>query len=276
MSTWELHIGPRTWRVGPSGLVIGRGSDCDVLINDPSISRRHAVIQLTSAGGLTIEDPGSRHGTRVNGVRVNGPTPLRHADRIAVSEHTFVVFEIVRLGRERAKTANLAAVRPASSSPAPDPTQTIPNVMLRSRPAEATSEIDPAAMLLVSAEDALARGDAAKCGSDLGRVLDIVTQGERGGGADAVLLRRFAAGALRAASALTRTDWIDAVVDLHAIRPRVMHAATIDALEGAFERVTAYDRRKFRAYVASVRDSARSLGTYERFCLDRLLALSGG
>lgn len=265
-SSWELHIGGRTWRVGPNGLVIGRGSDCDVVIADPSISRRHAVVSLGPTGRLTIEDPGSRHGTRVNGVRINGMVPLRHGDRIAIAEHTFVVFETTRLGRERAQTATIAAVRP-------DPTQTVPNAR-PPRAAEATSEIDPAAMLLVAAEDALSRGDSTAFTRDLGRVRDIVERGEHTGGADAALLRRFAACALRAAGTLGRGDWIDVVVDLHTIRPRVMHAATIDALEGAFERVLAYDRGKFTRYVRLVQDmNARSLGTYERFCLERLATL---
>jgi len=57
----------------PPGLVIGRGSEADLRINDPGISRRHAQIIVVGAGdALTarIEDLGSTNGITVNGRKV--------------------------------------------------------------------------------------------------------------------------------------------------------------------------------------------------------------
>lgn len=61
--------------------VVGRGNDCDVWINNGSVSRQHAVIAL-EAGGAFVEDLGSRHGTRVNGapVRIGKPVRVRAGD----------------------------------------------------------------------------------------------------------------------------------------------------------------------------------------------------
>jgi two-component system, NtrC family, response regulator AtoC len=48
----------------PSGAVtIGRSASCDVFVDDPSISRRHAVLHIGPP--LAIEDLGSANGTRV-------------------------------------------------------------------------------------------------------------------------------------------------------------------------------------------------------------------
>jgi transcriptional regulator with PAS, ATPase and Fis domain len=49
-------------------LVIGRGDQCDVSIDEPSVSRRHA--RLSVGEGMTIEDLGSANGTRVRGRRL--------------------------------------------------------------------------------------------------------------------------------------------------------------------------------------------------------------
>lgn len=44
-------------------LTIGRASECDVVINDRSISRRHAVLRIGDE--LALEDAGSANGTRI-------------------------------------------------------------------------------------------------------------------------------------------------------------------------------------------------------------------
>ncbi len=59
-------------------LVLGRGSRCDVVINEPSVSRRHA--RLSHRDGVwVIRDLASTNGTAVNGVRV-GRSALRPGD----------------------------------------------------------------------------------------------------------------------------------------------------------------------------------------------------
>ena len=57
-------------------LVIGRSRDCDLVIDDPNISRRHAEVRR-SGEGWTVADLGSTNGVKVNGRRVEsaGLTP---------------------------------------------------------------------------------------------------------------------------------------------------------------------------------------------------------
>ena len=57
----------------PPGMVIGRGVDSDLRIDDPGVSRRHAEIRVmpgVNAPTVTILDLGSTNGMLVNGQRV--------------------------------------------------------------------------------------------------------------------------------------------------------------------------------------------------------------
>jgi FHA domain/Domain of unknown function (DUF1707) len=55
--------------VVPSALVIGRNPDCDLVVADPTVSRRHAELRRV-ADHWVLADLGSSNGTRVNGWRV--------------------------------------------------------------------------------------------------------------------------------------------------------------------------------------------------------------
>jgi hypothetical protein len=68
-----------------SPLTIGRSEKSVLMIDDATVSRRHAVLELLD-DRWCIEDCGSFNGTFVNGVRMppRVPQPLRHCDRIRV------------------------------------------------------------------------------------------------------------------------------------------------------------------------------------------------
>jgi Protein of unknown function (DUF3662)/FHA domain len=86
-----LLVGGRRLVVAPEGAVIGRSRDCDVVLDDAGISRRHAHIRPT-AQGWTIEDLRSTNGVLLNGERLRGSRPLRIGDRIELGS-TEIVFE---------------------------------------------------------------------------------------------------------------------------------------------------------------------------------------
>jgi hypothetical protein len=68
-------------RVGPAGLVIGRQGDCDIVAANPSVSRRHALIQLTGDGGAIAL---GRAPLDINGKKMDREYSLCHGDRIAL------------------------------------------------------------------------------------------------------------------------------------------------------------------------------------------------
>jgi pSer/pThr/pTyr-binding forkhead associated (FHA) protein len=63
--------------------VIGRAAQCEIVVDDPGISRHHAGIR-NDANGFWIADLGSRNGTLVNNEPApeNPPRRLRHLDQI--------------------------------------------------------------------------------------------------------------------------------------------------------------------------------------------------
>jgi hypothetical protein len=67
--------------VPAGGAIIGRSRDCDIVLDDSNVSRRHAEISPSGPSWL-IQDLGSTNGVRVNGRQVNGPHPLESGDRI--------------------------------------------------------------------------------------------------------------------------------------------------------------------------------------------------
>ena len=65
---------------------IGRDINCDIVIDDSTdvISRRHALLNITPSGKMTIIDQSS-NGTYVNGIRIsqNVPVPITKKDTIS-------------------------------------------------------------------------------------------------------------------------------------------------------------------------------------------------
>ena len=69
------------------GLTLGR-TDADVLLPDPQVSRRHAVVHLNDEGPA-IEDLGSTNGTFVNDEQINGPRKLEVGDLVRLGAVAF-------------------------------------------------------------------------------------------------------------------------------------------------------------------------------------------
>lgn len=76
--------------LGARPLVMGRDAGCDLPIDDPSSSRRHARFSATGHGYL-VEDLGSKNGTVVNDATCTSHV-LRHGDRVLVGA-TLAVFQ---------------------------------------------------------------------------------------------------------------------------------------------------------------------------------------
>jgi hypothetical protein len=71
---------------------LGRSPDNEITIQDPEVSRRHALISFR--GGLyQIEDTGSTNGSFVNGHRIQGAVILQHGDRIQLGESISLIFQ---------------------------------------------------------------------------------------------------------------------------------------------------------------------------------------
>ena len=81
-SCWILRGRKRT-ALEPGETVIGRDPGAGLFIDDPSVSRRHARIVVTSESA-TLEDLGSKNGTYLGDQRVEAPVPLDDGARIRI------------------------------------------------------------------------------------------------------------------------------------------------------------------------------------------------
>ena len=86
--TGGLRSGTRLVPPSSDTWVIGRSENCDLVLEDPTISRRHARVTVSRAGKrLVIGDLGSRNGTVVAGRAVTAPTrvPIRASIRLGAT-----------------------------------------------------------------------------------------------------------------------------------------------------------------------------------------------
>ena len=88
-----LEVNGTRHPLAPPGLVIGRGSDADLRINDPGISRTHAQIRVTGSETslqVDIVDLGSTNGIMVNGQKVRHAV-LGEGSRIEIGSTRMLV-----------------------------------------------------------------------------------------------------------------------------------------------------------------------------------------
>jgi hypothetical protein len=90
--------------LGGDEVVVGRGSMCQVTIDDPMLSRRHLRIDL-SGSEPTIEDLKSRNGTQLNGRPLSGRATLRDGDRIRIGTQE-LVFLVPSRGKKNFRTTS--------------------------------------------------------------------------------------------------------------------------------------------------------------------------
>jgi len=74
----------RVWLVEKEKVIIGRGEDCDVVLRERQVSRRHAQIRRLDSQ-YVLEDLRSRNGTYLNGREVTEPCILQDGDEIQIA-----------------------------------------------------------------------------------------------------------------------------------------------------------------------------------------------
>jgi hypothetical protein len=90
--TATVHYDGHRTRIGPGGATIGRSRQCEVVIDDPNVSRQHAEIR-PRGGSWVLNDLGSTNGSTLNGRRVVGPEVLKPGDEIELGT-SVVTFEL--------------------------------------------------------------------------------------------------------------------------------------------------------------------------------------
>jgi len=90
--TAKLRVDGRTEVLGADGAVLGRSRDCDIVLQDPNVSRRHAEVR-PSGGSWIVRDLGSTNGVKLNGRRIASAEALKRGDTIELGTAR-VVFDL--------------------------------------------------------------------------------------------------------------------------------------------------------------------------------------
>jgi hypothetical protein len=242
---------------------LGRSAECQLSLDDPLVSRRHALL-IVAKDGVTIEDLQSRNGVVVNGERITGRMPLKAGDRILIgSQELTLLVGHEALERELLSTTlvnqgtlpKIAVAGWRESSGTPPPGASVRASSERTEPGVDIGierRADAFNLLGGVAEKALAMGRAEEAerllASALGDVVEASRLGRRPSPSLVDVAARFAA---KLATA----------------------APVIDELYGALRKVSAIDLTRLRAYVAHLRERQAMLGPAEKFLLQRIEGL---
>ncbi|HSH05871.1 MAG TPA: FHA domain-containing protein [Anaerolineae bacterium] len=83
-------IGQR-WTIDKDNFLIGRGSDCDIVLPERQVSRHHIQINKQD-NRYVLHDFGSKNGTHLNGSQVQEDTVLQDGDEIQIALCVKLVF----------------------------------------------------------------------------------------------------------------------------------------------------------------------------------------
>jgi hypothetical protein len=87
-----LVVSGRHVIVPPGGALMGRSRECDVVLDDGSVSRRHAELR-PQGDRWVLHDLDSTNGVRINGRTVHAPQALHSGDRVQLGSAE-IVFEL--------------------------------------------------------------------------------------------------------------------------------------------------------------------------------------
>lgn len=234
--------------------LIGRKPSCDVVIQDRTVSRRHA--RLDARGALCIEDLGSAFGVFVDGARVVGRQPVAPGQRIQIGASVLTLLEVQVAKREHQET--LAERRGRT-------TQTNPVSGVRTPPVD---------VLLGLSKKLLARGRGEEAERLVaGSMHDVLAAWQNGRRSEPAIAELCAEHALELAAATGSARWLDYVFDLYATMDRVLPDELIDECYRAVHTLAVPSPRVVDAYLERL-ENGRSLGPGELFRVRRVRGLA--
>ncbi len=258
----SLLLGDHELTFGAGTFIVGRGTDCEVAIDDPLVSRQHAKITVTNAAVL-IEDLQSANGVYVNGARLHGSVALTDGDRILVGTREISVFT--------SAVAEESVDRPTLDAAGPRPVRELPAELSESQRSALTERADAFRFVGRLADKMLALNKNAEAERILFDHMTKVLHGARAGlPVPRDVLDAAGAYAMKLAYATRRGLWIDYGVELHLLARAQMSSPIVDALLAALDTTTGFNHALFRRYVATLGEVKAKLSPAEQLALSRL------
>ncbi len=79
----------KSFVIDKPGVVLGRSPECDIVINDPAISKEHCTITRKEEHKFFIEDLNSTNSTYLNGKKIKKEEHIIYGDRIIIGSTIF-------------------------------------------------------------------------------------------------------------------------------------------------------------------------------------------
>ena len=122
MPKLTLLLGRRTMQAydfKQESIIVGRDEAADVMIDNPSVSRRHAEIRLGNEGWV-VEDLGSSNGTFLRGNRIDGAHSIGLGDEIGFGKFSIIFGKALGEGEVPVqKPTPVPSMPPAPAPPSP-------------------------------------------------------------------------------------------------------------------------------------------------------------
>lgn len=264
------------FELGLGEFAIGRSPECQLSLDDPLVSRKHALL-VVSPESVLIKDLGSRNGVVVNGTKIDTSRVLLDGDRIVIGSQEMTIMarpavaspQYVRRSTTGAQTLSSFA-RPHSLEPMKMPSDSVKE----STATRDAKRVDSFPLLSTLADKALALGrpeDAERILSSL--MLEVLNNAQRGDVLPAETVDQAAQYGVRLANATSKGSWVDYVVTLYSAVRRPCPATIVDELHSVVRKTSAVDLSGLRAYVEMLRASAVGFGPADRFLVQRIEGL---
>jgi hypothetical protein len=256
------------------GVLLGRGADCDLVLDDPLVSRHHA--RISEAGdGVVVEDL-STNGVFIAGKRVAKQSRIQGQASLTVGNLVVEILpdaELSGAGQPETRRATF---------------QTMPRNQIRvsvkddddddafhSRPgAGATDRPEMLHIMAPAAEQMLKDGKVEQAEDALaGRLAEALEHGAKRGRANPNVAPTAARCALLLADASGKVEWVEYPLKLYGFGPDALPIELVDELFRLVHKGVVPALQLVRQYVGALEGNANRLNPTGRFVLKRLQGL---
>lgn len=280
-SRYGLRIGKREVRLHHGETLIGRADECQIVLPEIQVSRRHARIILAE-DELFIENHGSMNDTFLNGSEVHQRMRLRPGDRVTVGSSNIDVVEYVGAapsstepssgvdrGPESVANRRGRLARWAGSEPQPG---AAPSSGPRTRSRTANLETFESAGRLADRMFVSARPHSAR--KILEEPLQEILQAARDGRVlDPELVDAVGAYAVKLAHEVLEGHWVDIAAEIHMHAGRPLRQRTLGSLMLLRKRGVVGDDALMSRYYERLRSCRAFMNSDERRMAEQVAAL---
>ena len=237
-------------------IVVGRATDCDIVLDDALVSRHHAKVTVRREG-VFVEDLLSANGVYVNGMRVPRMQKLYDGDRILLATRELSVFEL-----------RSDSYPPSEARLTRDPLPPVGS-------AAVTGQANPFSVIGSMAEKMIDAGRITDAEHVLEEHMSTVLDGARSALVVPDNVSESAAHyALRFAVLRRHGRWVDYAVELYMRARRAMPGPVVDDLCEALKVVPEVDSELFRHYLEVLRALSPGMHRPDLESVNRLACLN--